>query len=97
MNYSEKILNSIIEELEKKEFAFSSGELVNVDLGSLTSTGVPLKMVKAAAKGIENMDQRDRFKDAVRKWSGERAKNPKLMTEINADGTIGINLLFVVK
>jgi hypothetical protein len=54
-------------------------------------------MVKAAAKGIENMDQRDRFKDAVRKWSGERAKNPKLMTEINADGTIGINLLFVVK
>ena len=89
------VLGILIKNLNGKKYRYTSKSITNVYLTSLKfSEG---SLIKIGAEAIEKLDQKKEFKDAVNKWSGGRALNPKLMTAVNADGTIDINLLFMTK
>lgn len=89
------VLGILIKNLNGKKYRYTSKSITNVYLTSLKfSEG---SLIKIGAEAIEKLDQKKEFKDAVNKWSGGRALNPKLMTAVNADGTIDVNLLFMTK
>lgn len=89
------VLGILIKNLNGKKYRYTSKSITNMYLTSLKfSEG---SLIKIGAEAIEKLDQKKEFKDAVNKWSGGRALNPKLMTAVNADGTIDVNLLFMTK
>ena len=91
------VLGILIKRLNGEKYCYTSKSITNVYLTSFKYPEGLIIRTYIDAKVIEELDQKKEFKDAVNKWSGGRALNPKLMTTVNADGTIDVNLLFRTK
>jgi hypothetical protein len=91
------VLGILIKNLNKMKYHYSSKSLTNVYLTSFKYPKGSLIRTHIVAKAIEELDQEKEFKEAINKWSGGRALNPKLMTAVSTDGIIDVNLLFETK
>jgi len=91
------VLGILIKNLNGEKYCYTSKSIINVYLTSFRYPEGSLIRTHIGAKAIEELDQKKEFKDAVNKWSGGRALNPKLMTSVSVDGTIDVNLLFRTK
>lgn len=91
------VLGILIKNLNEEKYRYASMQVANVYLTSFKYPDNTLMRAHIGAKAIEKLDQEERFKEAVRIWSGGKAINPKLFTDVGSDGTIDVNLLFLAK